>query len=89
MMFYVWPLAKRSLKFILIIGAQTLLVPVLTFTVQGIWFQVGSRSNLLDARIAYYQARERAMSPQISFKQINYTNNGIGRPARPIGAGAD
>ena len=60
MMFYVWPFAKSALKFMLVVGVQTLLVPVLTFALQGFWLQVGSRTNLFDAHLTYYRTQERA-----------------------------
>jgi hypothetical protein len=69
MAFYVWPSVKSFSKFILVVGAQTLIVPVLTFAVQGFWLQAGSRANLLDARVDYYRSRERALAHQVDFKQ--------------------
>jgi hypothetical protein len=77
MMFYVWPLLKSVSKFILVVGAQTLIVPVLTFAVQGFWLQAGSRANLLDARVDYYRARERALA-----RKIDYAPNQTGNDRR-------
>jgi hypothetical protein len=83
MMFYVWPLAISALRFILVVGAQTLLVPVLTFAVQGFWLQVGSRTNMLYARVNSNRSRDRAVAHQADFGQVKYAHDEIGND-RPI-----
>jgi hypothetical protein len=73
-----WPLAKSALKYILVFGAQILLVPVLTFAVQGFWLQVGSRTNMLEARVNYYLMRDSAAAHQAGFRQVKYAHDDIG-----------
>jgi hypothetical protein len=84
MMFYVWPLAKSAFRFVVVCGAQTLIVPVLTFAVQGFWLQAGSRANLLDARIDYYRARERALAHQVDFEENKYAHDYSGDDRHPF-----